>query len=120
MRAGELGARGMLSAPAYGQTLRLAVSGVPGEMPMLFIRSLLFGSVLLFSSAGFGQTSNTVFGAGYSLPVPINAAPGQILNLFVQGIGAGVTQRAAATSLPLPTVLAGISVRLTQSVAPES
>lgn len=81
---------------------------------MLFTR-LTFVSLFLLPSAGFGQVSNTVFGAGYSFPVPINAAPGQIFNLFVQGVGANLTQRVAASSLPLPTVLAGISVHLEQS-----
>ncbi len=76
--------------------------------------------MLLFSSAAFAQTANTVFGAGYSLPVPINAAPGQILNLFVQGVGASLTQRVTATSLPLPTILAGISAQLEQAYTPRS
>lgn len=87
---------------------------------MFFRRTFLFGCLLLFSSLGFGQTGNAVFGAGYSLPTPITAAPGQIMNLFVQGIGASLTQRVNATTLPLPTTLADISVRLTQSIAPQS
>ena len=85
---------------------------------MLAIRSLAFW--FLLSSLGFAQTANTVIGMGYSSPVPITVAPGQILNLFVQGIGGSLTQRVAATSLPLPTSLADISVQLLQSAAPQS
>lgn len=79
------------------------------------LRSLSWcGSLLIFASVACAQTANMIAGAGYSFPVPINAAPGEILNLYVQGIGSGLTQRATATSLPLPTQLAGISVTLTQ------
>jgi hypothetical protein len=83
-------------------------------------RLFVFGSLFLCLTAAFGQTSNTIFGAGYTLPAPINAAPGQILNLFVQGIGAGLTGGVAAPGLPLPTVLAGISVQLQQIYTPQS
>src|SRR5580692_5399316 len=86
---------------------------------MLFTR-LTFVSLFLLPSAGFGQLGNTVFGAGYSAPVPITVAPGQIINLFVQGVGASLTGRVAATTLPLPTVLAGISVQMTQFATPQS
>lgn len=82
-------------------------------------RAFVF-AFLLFSYAAFAQTANTVFGAGYSVPVPIKVAPGQIVNLYVQGIGANLTQRVAAGSLPLPTILAGISVQLKQAYQPQS
>jgi uncharacterized protein (TIGR03437 family) len=87
---------------------------------MSSLRSFLFGALLLFSPGAFAQTANTVFGAGYTSPVPINAAPGQVLNLMVAGIGAGLTQRVTAPGTPLPTVLAGISVQLTQTSSPQS
>jgi hypothetical protein len=83
-------------------------------------RSVLFGCLLLLSFPVFCQTSNTIFGAGYTAPAPINAAPGQILNLFVQGVGANLSSRVTAGGLPLPTVLAGISVQLTQTYSPQS
>src|ERR1035438_10139905 len=51
-------------------------------------------------------------------PSAIDAAPGQILNLMVQGVGASLTGRVAEPFLPLPDVLAGISVKLVQ--APQS
>jgi uncharacterized protein (TIGR03437 family) len=61
----------------------------------------------------FAQT-NTVVGAGYSAPVPLTVAPGQLVTLFVEGIGASLKQQVRAQSVPLPTVLAGISVTLKQ------
>lgn len=39
--------------------------------------------------------TNTVVGEGYSAPVPLTVAPGQVVTLFVQGIGASLTQRLA-------------------------
>jgi hypothetical protein len=61
----------------------------------------------------FAQT-NTVVGAGYSAPAPLTVAPGQVVTLFVHGIGASLTQPVRAPSGPLPTTLAGISVTLKQ------
>ena len=61
----------------------------------------------------FAQT-NTVVGAGYSAPVPLTVAPGQLVTLFVDGIGASLTQLVRAQSVPLPAALAGISVTLKQ------
>jgi len=81
---------------------------------------LLFGCVFLCFDGVFAQGGSTVFGAGYSLPLPVNAAPGQILNLFVAGVGAGLTGRVTATSLPLPYMIAGISVNLVQTVSPQT
>src|ERR1035441_3991780 len=94
--------------------------GAPGEITMVYTRSFLFGGWVLFAAGAFGQTGNTVFGAGYSSPVPINAAPGQILNLMVAGVGAALTQRVTAPGFPLPDTLAGISVQLTQAATPQS
>jgi uncharacterized protein (TIGR03437 family) len=61
----------------------------------------------------FAQT-NTVVGAGYSAPVPVNVAPGQVITLFVDGIGASLTQTVRAPSGALPLTLAGISATLKQ------
>ena len=43
--------------------------------------------VLVCWQGAFCQTSNTVVGAGYAAPAPIAAAPGQLLTIFVQGVG---------------------------------
>ena len=87
---------------------------------MCYIRTLALGVMALLSTASFGQTANTVFGSSYSLPAALAAAPGQILNLQVAGVGANLTVRVAATSLPLPNMLAGITVQMTQSLSPQS
>jgi uncharacterized protein (TIGR03437 family) len=83
---------------------------------MIRTRVALLLLFLAVAFNGFSQTSNTVFSAGYAYPVPIKAAPGQILNLFVQGVGSSLSQRIAASGFPLPTTLAGISVEMTQII----
>lgn len=55
-----------------------------------------------------------VTGVGYTLPAPVNVAPGQILTVFVQGVGSALTQRIHADGNTLPTSLAGISATVTQ------
>ncbi len=85
-------------------------------MKRLVLLTLL---ALLNCVAGNGQTSNVVVGSDPFLPVPLVAAPGEVTTIFVQGIGSQLRERVAATSLPLPTILAGISVSLTQRAAPQ-
>src|SRR5579864_4524229 len=57
---------------------------------------------------------NVITGAGYSFPAPISTAPGQVITLFVDGVGKSLTQPARAPSGSWPTTLAGISVTLRQ------
>lgn len=73
---------------------------------------------ILFSLAGNAQTSNTIFGSGYALPIPIPASPGDVINVFVQGVGSKLTQPVTASGMPLPTTLGGISVALYQAFGP--
>ncbi|MGH9612962.1 MAG: hypothetical protein ACRD4P_07780 [Bryobacteraceae bacterium] len=71
----------------------------------------------LSTGAAFCQNSasNMIVGAGYSTPVPVNVAPGQLMTLFVRGVGQSLTQPvAAARDGNLPKSLAGISVTLRQ------
>jgi uncharacterized protein (TIGR03437 family) len=72
--------------------------------------------LLLLASAvsGFPQSAPVVTGAGYTLPAPVKVAPGQVLTIFAQGIGSGLTQPVRAPESTLPTSLAGISVTLEQ------
>jgi uncharacterized protein (TIGR03437 family) len=60
-----------------------------------------------------------VVGAGYSAPAPLTVSPGQVLTIFASGVGTKLTQRVTASTEPLPTTLAGISVSLTQLVSPQ-
>ena len=63
----------------------------------------------------FGQ-GPTLAGIGYSNPSIIRVAPGQITTLFVTGLKTVLSsQPVKATSLPLPTMLAGISITLSQN-----
>lgn len=63
-----------------------------------------------------GQTS--VIAAGYSVPYPIKVAPGQLVTFFASGVGLSITSRTAATALPLPNSLAGISVTIDELSSP--
>jgi hypothetical protein len=62
----------------------------------------------------FGQGS-TLAGTGYTDPSIIRVAPGQITTLFVTGLKTVLSSPVNATSLPLPTTLAKISVALNQT-----
>lgn len=57
----------------------------------------------------FGQ-GITLVGSGYSSPTSIRVSPGQITTMFVLGLSTDPTKPTRATSVPLPTSLAGISV----------
>jgi uncharacterized protein (TIGR03437 family) len=72
----------------------------------------------LFASRGDFDDRHTlvaqsiIIGAGYSTPYPIKVAPGQLVTIFASGIDATLKSRVAATTLPLPLTLAGISVTI--------
>ncbi len=69
---------------------------------------------LIFLFAAFASAQQiTVVGAGFVSPVPIPAAPGEILTIHVTGLS-GLNQPVAAASVPLPSTLAGISITMTQ------
>jgi hypothetical protein len=67
-----------------------------------------------FSALAAADNTATVIGAGYALPNFVKVAPGQVITFFVHGIGAGLTKPVIASSLPLPTLLAGISAAFTR------
>jgi hypothetical protein len=76
-------------------------------------RTTLAFACAAFSALAAAQNTATVIGAGYALPNYVKVAPGQVITFFVHGIGAGLTEPAVASSLPLPTSLAGISASFT-------
>ena len=60
-----------------------------------------------------------VIGAGYTAPnAVVFGAPGQVIALFVRNLTTRLKQPVVATSTPLPRSFGGISVTLTQNVAP--
>lgn len=67
-----------------------------------------------FVASCLGQSAPVVTSAGYLLPAPVNVAPGQVLTIYVQGIGSALTQPVRASGNTLPTSLGGISVTLQQ------
>jgi uncharacterized protein (TIGR03437 family) len=74
--------------------------------------------VLVCVTPHFGEIISATVGGGYTAPVPIAVAPGQVITLFVHGIGSNLSERVSADSVtPLPRSLAGISVSLTQATS---
>ncbi|SRR5579883_1706268 len=72
--------------------------------------------VLWIALAAFGQTGPTITGAGYGFAGPI-VAPGQVAQLQVTGLKTVLAPAyQQASTLPLPTSLAGISVQVSESV----
>lgn len=70
--------------------------------------------LLAAAASGFGQSTPTITSASYDLPAPVNVAPGQILTVFVQGIGSTLTSPVRAPGSSLPTSLVGISAIVQQ------
>ena len=64
-------------------------------------------------AAAFAQGGGAVVGAGYHTFAPVSVAPGQVITVFVTGIG-NVAQKYSAGNLPLPTTLGGISATLNE------
>src|SRR6267378_4218981 len=60
------------------------------------------------------QTQNQIITLGYDLATPSVAARGQILTLLVKGVNVAY---ARASSVPLPTTLSGVAVRVTSQIA---
>jgi uncharacterized protein (TIGR03437 family) len=56
------------------------------------------------------QPPDSLVASGYLLPTGATVAPGQVLRLFVQGVGTTLTGPVFAASVPLPTTLADISI----------
>lgn len=65
------------------------------------------------AAAACAQTGGAVVGAGYHGFAPISVAPGQVITVFVTGVG-NVTQSFSAGTPPLPTTLGGISATLSE------
>lgn len=65
--------------------------------------------IFFVSYSLFAQSPSTIVGVGLQPPQPVSVAPGQLTTLFVLGLQ---DREAVAAALPLPSVLAGISVKL--------
>jgi uncharacterized protein (TIGR03437 family) len=75
------------------------------------------GIILLIGAGGLLAQSGTVVAAlGYSAPAPIEAAPGQIVTVFVK-TQQTLSGTLAATGVPLPRSLGPFEVRVRQTVS---
>ena len=77
--------------------------------------------LLCFSAIAICAQSTTqppvIAEAGYSFPVPLPVAPGQLITLFVQGVNTQLSAPVRASTTPWPTTLAGVSLTYTQGSA---
>jgi len=67
---------------------------------------------------GFAQSSPIIASAGYSSPAPLQAAPGQVVTMFVRDVprsADGRLRSETASGLPLPVALGGIAVTIVQA-----
>ena len=80
-------------------------------------------TLLIIAIAGahcfaLAQSSPIIASAGYSSPAPLQAAPGQVVTMFVRDVpraADGHLRSDKASGLPLPTALGGISVAIVQT-----
>ncbi|MBZ5607298.1 MAG: hypothetical protein LAP38_03500 [Acidobacteriia bacterium] len=82
-------------------------------MKLSLVCSLLLASAYSASA----QTAATLAAVGYTSPAPIPVVPGEVVTLFYRNVPPlpdGSLRTAAANTVPLPTVLAGLSVHVSQ------
>ena len=66
--------------------------------------------VIALAGTAFAQSGAPVISSsGYSAPVPLTVAPGQLVTLFVPSFGGLVSASMKAPAGPLPNTLAGVS-----------
>src|SRR5258708_30206535 len=83
------------------------------------MRSLILSSVVCLGIPILAQVSApqpNIGGMGYSYPVPLSVAPGQLITVFVYGANTQLTAPVRATGSLLPTMLAGVSVTYRQGM----
>ena len=69
-----------------------------------------FSIVIVLAGTAFAQSDLPVIGsAGYLAPVPLTVAPGQVMTMFLPGLGNLVSGIVKAPAGSLPTSLAGVS-----------
>jgi uncharacterized protein (TIGR03437 family) len=90
----------------------------PIKAAAAFVLATFLAAAFLATATLSAQPAAAIAGAGYSAPIPVKIAPGQILTFFVSGIGAGLTTKVSANGFPLPSTLAEISVTLNELSQP--
>jgi uncharacterized protein (TIGR03437 family) len=83
------------------------------------ILPFLTGFALIATAAPIPAQTPVVMGAGYNRPTQLNAAPGQVVTIFVSGAKTRLPEPALlrASTDPLPTTLGGFSVQIRQGEA---
>ena len=79
--------------------------------------SLLCSLFLASTYSASAQRAATLAAVGYASPAPIPIAPGQVVTLFFRDVApfpGGSFRSAEAKTAPLPTVLGGLSVHISQ------
>ena len=61
------------------------------------------------------QSNTGIIGAGYAGAAPVRVAPGQVITVFVSGIGSELTERVSATGVPWPISLQGITATVVEN-----
>ncbi len=83
------------------------------------MRGFIFFSMACLGVRIFAQVSTPqpIIGAmGYSYPIPLSVAPGQMITVFVDGANTQLTAPVRAVGTSLPTMLAGVSVTYRQGM----
>jgi uncharacterized protein (TIGR03437 family) len=79
--------------------------------------SLVCSLLLASAYSASAQSVATLASVGYASPAPIPIVPGEVVTLFYRNVPPlpdGSLRSAAAKTVPLPTVLAGLSVHVSQ------
>ncbi len=80
-------------------------------------RPLLFCNLFCLGLASLSAQTAILMSAGYGNPAPIQAAPGQVITLYISGTKTVLPSQSPsirATTIPLPTTLGGFSVTVRQ------
>ena len=87
---------------------------------LMILRTLSYTLATALTIGTVSGAGLTVVGTGYSGRGTIQVAPGQITTFLVTGVTIDPTQSQQASSLPLPTHLAGISLTINQPTPKQS
>jgi hypothetical protein len=82
------------------------------------MKTLLIIAIVGAHCFAFAQPSPIIASAGYSSPEPFQAAPGQVVTMFVRDVpraADGQLRSGKASGLPLPNALGGLSVAIIQA-----
>jgi hypothetical protein len=109
-RFGAITRRKALTSFKYPPNIKLHPLFASASAGGTLMKTLIVSCICVASACAQG---GAVVGAGYHTFAPVSVAPGQVITVFVTGIG-NVTQKYSAGNLPLLTTLGGISATLNE------